>query len=327
MRFPTTMTMSRTPMPILRRTALAALPLLLGACAHTSIPQVEAVKQKFTKPAAPAVAQETMAPIQEREDTLLAVTDGNVLISFNGGTPGEVASRAPLKGLKPGEQLLAIDYRAALGQLYGLSTAGRLLRIDPATAVATPIGGGIRLPQGDAFGVDFDPSTDQLRVVSDQGGNLRLHPASGAILDGDAQAAGVQPDAPLAYQAGDLLASSRPRIVATASAQARRGSASATHYGIDAATGYLVTIGSPEGASPIVSPNTGRLQSIGPLGIDHFDRAVLDITGAGRSAYLVTTRIGSPESRLYDINLASGQARLIGAIAAGQIVRGMAIAP
>ena len=28
----------------------------------------------------------------------------------------------------------------------------------------------------------------------------------GAILDGDPQAAGVQPDAPLAYQPGDLLA-------------------------------------------------------------------------------------------------------------------------
>lgn len=321
------MTTPRTTMPFLRRTALAALPLLLGACAHTSIPQVQAVKEKFAKPVAPAVALEAMAPVQEREETLLAVTDGNVLISFNAGTPGQVDSRAPLKGLKPGEQLLAIDYRAALGQLYGLSNAGRLLRIDPATAGMTAVGSGIRLPPGDAFGIDFDPATDQLRVVSDQGGNLRLHPASGAIIDGDPKAAGVQPDTPLAYQAGDLLAGNRPRIVATASVQTRKGSGTATHYAVDAATGYLALIGSPESASPPVSPDTGRLQSIGPLGIDHFDRATLDITASGRAAYLVATRVGSPESRLYEVNLSSGQARLIGAIAAGQIVRGMAIAP
>ena len=321
------MTMPRTTMPFLRRAALAALPLLLGACTHTSIPQVQAVKEKFAKPAAPAVAQEAMAPIQEREETLLAVTDGNVLISFNAGTPGEVDSRAPLKGLKPGEQLLAIDYRAALGQLYGLSTGGRLLRIDPATAAVTAVGGPIRLPQGDAFGIDFDPATDQLRVVSDQGGNLRLHPASGAIIDGDDKIAGTQPDTPLAYQAGDLLAGNRPRIVATASVQTRKGTGTATHYAVDAATGYLALIGSPESAGTVVSPNTGLLQSIGPLGIDHFDRATLDITASGRAAYLVATRFGSPESRLYEVNLSSGQSRLIGAIAAGQIVRGMAIAP
>lgn len=320
-------TMPRPTMPIFRRTALASLPLLLAACAHTSIPQLDAVKEKLAKPVPPAVAQETMAPIQEREDTLLAVTDGNVLISFNGGTPGEVASRAPLKGLKPGELLLAIDYRASLGQLYGLSNAGRVLRIDPATAIATPLGTAIRLPEGDAFSLDVDPATDQLRLVSDQGANLRLHPASGAVIDGDPKTAGVQPDAPLAYQPGDLLAGNRPRIVAAASVQTNRVSKSATHYVIDAATGYLALLGSPEGAREAVSADSGRLQSIGPLGIDHFDRAVLDITAAGRTAYLVTTRIGSPESRLYELNLASGQARLIGAIAAGQIVRGMAIAP
>lgn len=320
--------MPRTTLPpLLRRAALIALPLLLGACAHTSVPQFTAVKEKLAKPAPPATAVEAMAPIREREDTLLAVTDGNVLISFNGGTPGEVASRAPLKGLKPGEQLLAMDYRAALGQLYGLSTAGRLLRIDPATALATPVGGVIRLPQGDAFGIDFDPATDQLRVVSDRGANLRLHPASGAVIDGDPAMAGIQPDQPLAYPAGDLLAGNHPRIVATASLQTRRGGSSATHYVIDAATGYLAILGSPQGASPAVSPDTGRLQSVGPLGIDRFDRAVLDITPTGSAAYLVTTRNGSPESRLYEVDLASGQARLIGAIAAGQIVRGMAIAP
>ena len=172
-----------------------------------------------------------------------------------------------------------------------------------------------------------DPATDQLRLVSDQGANLRLHPASGAVIDGDPKTAGVQPDAPLAYQPGDLLAGNRPRIVAAASVQTNRVSKSATHYVIDAATGYLALLGSPEGAREAVSADSGRLQSIGPLGIDHFDRAVLDITAAGRTAYLVTTRIGSPESRLYELNLASGQARLIGAIAAGQIVRGMAIAP
>jgi Domain of unknown function (DUF4394) len=77
----------------------------------------------------------------------------------------------------------------------------------------------------------------------------------------------------------------------------------------------------------VVSPNTGKLQAIGPLLIDRFDSASLDISDVNNAAYLVTNRKAGGQSKLYEVNLGSGQARLIGAIGSNELVRSMAIVP
>ena len=44
--------------------------------------------------------------------------------------------------------------------------------------------------KGSAFGVDFNPAADRVRVVSNLGQNLRLHPDTGAQVDGETCAQG-----------------------------------------------------------------------------------------------------------------------------------------
>ena len=62
------------------------------------------------------------------------------------------------------------------------------------------------------FGFDFNPAADRIRVVSNTGQNLRLHPDTGAVVDGDATVEGVQPDPSLRYAWGDVNARRRPDI-------------------------------------------------------------------------------------------------------------------
>ena len=49
---------------------------------------------------------------------------------------------ATISGMQPGEALLAIDFRPATGQLYGLGSTSRLYTIDSTSGAATAIGAG-----------------------------------------------------------------------------------------------------------------------------------------------------------------------------------------
>lgn len=315
------------PLSSLRLAATGLLlALLTSACSY--MPQLSpALAERLSLKKSPPPAQEAMAAIQDRQDMLFAVTQDGQLISFNASTPGVLFSKTPITGLMAGEQMVGIDFRVARGELFGLSSKGRLLKIHLGTGAVTPVGKGLAFPGGQSFGFDFNPTVDRLRLVSDTGANLRLHPDTGAMVDYDATAPGVQPDQPLAFGPGDLLAGSAPRVVAAAYTYNRSNDKLTTMYAIDAALGYLVIQGSAETAPVVVSPNTGQLQTVGPLNIDPFDHAAFDIGDLNNAAYLVTTREGARESRLYEVNLGSGQARLIGAIASDRPVVGLAIEP
>ena len=85
---------------------------------------------------------------------------------------GVGAERRQVRGLSADTALVGIDYRPATGDLYGLgdrggvyvSTTGRPARRCVAPERAAP---------GHGFGVDFNPTVDRLRIVSDTGQNLR----------------------------------------------------------------------------------------------------------------------------------------------------------
>jgi hypothetical protein len=309
--------------PVARALACTALLATLSAC--SLFPQWKPLKSARAT-AAPA-STEALAPVRERQEVLLALTSDQTLVAFNASTPSQPISQIPVKGLQPGEQILGMDFRVAKGQLFALTSAGRLLRIEPTTGVSTAVGKGVSLPVGQHWGVDFNPTVDRLRVVNENGANFRLHPDTGAQVDGDTKADGLQGDGLLSYMPGDLLSGRTPRIVAAAYTYNKDNEKLTTNVAIDAGSAYLAVQGSIEGAPVVVSPNTGWLQSIGPLLIDRFDDASFDISDLNNAAYLVTTREGSTESRLYEVNLGSGQARLIGAIGATKPIRALAIVP
>ena len=95
-----------------------------------------------------------------RPETMFAVTDAAELIRFNAGQAQKLRQRQPLLGLDAGDRWVGMDDRVSRGVLFALAASGRL-------------------------GDDFNPVADRVRVVSDSGQNLRLHPDAGVLAATD----------------------------------------------------------------------------------------------------------------------------------------------
>lgn len=274
-----------------------------------------------------SVPEEAIGP--PAKETLYAVSTANALLAFNAGQPQKILSRRALSGLQPQERVLGIDYRVARGQLFALGSSGRLYRIDTTTAAATPVGAPFAIAlRGARFGFDFNPAVDRIRVVSDAGQNLRVHPDTGALVDADPKTDGLQADGGIAYAPSDALAGKPVALVAAAYSYNQVDEKITTNFAIDAQHGVLVTQGSREGVVPAVSPNTGRLFTVGPLGIKGRAEGVsFDISDVDNVAYAALTGAGAGASVLYRIDLSSGAAVRIGTIGGGEAVNGLAIEP
>jgi hypothetical protein len=258
-----------------------------------------------------------------------ALTHDHQLIRFNSGQPRRILERQPVTGLKAGESLLGIDYRVSRGVLFALSSQGRLLTLDTATGAATQVGspGGPWPLKGQAYGFDFNPAVDRIRVVSESGLNMRLHPETGAQVDSDPNTSGVQADPNLAYAAGDAHAGKAPQVVAAAYTYNTRDEKITTNYAIDRALGTLVTQGTLEGRQPAVSPNTGQLFTVGSLGLGPLSDVSFDISDVDNTALVSAVQVGQRATRLYRLDLSTGKATLLGTVGSGQALRGLAIEP
>jgi len=260
-------------------------------------------------------AQAPAAPLPKAR--VHVVTDQAELISVDAAVPGQPLARKPLVGLPPGERLVGIDYRVARGVLYALGADGRLYTLDVTTGRLQPVAAApaVRLPAG-AVGFDFNPAADRIRVVVDDGSNLRLHPDTGAL---------AATDPALQYAPGDAAQGQAPRLAGAAYTYNKKDEKLTTNYAIDRARGTLVTQGSVEGQMPAVSPNTGRLSTVGPLGTGPVDDAAFDIADIDNTA-LAALRLKG-QTRLYVLNLQTGTARDLGVVAGGRVLWGLAIEP
>jgi hypothetical protein len=268
--------------------------------------------------AGPHMAPETPGPL--RKETIHALTETMELIAFNAGQPARVLMRTPVVGLSAGDSLIGMDYRVARGVLYTLSRAGRLYTLDVKSGALTPVGSAAQpvALDGTRFGMDFNPVADRIRVVSNTGQNLRLHPDTGAL---------AATDPPTAYAPADAQAGQPPDLVGAAYTYNKTNDQLTTNYALDRRAGTLVIQGSVEGAQPVISPNTGQLKTIGPLGLGRFSDASLDIADVSGVAYAAIRTDAKPSTRLYQINLTSGAAELIGTVANGAALVGMAVEP
>ena len=264
-----------------------------------------------------------------RKETIFAVTADMDLVKFNAGQPQRFLSRQKISGLGTGEKLVGIDFRVARGVLYALAGNGRLYTLDSATAILKPVGSApSAVPlTGTLFGFDFNPAADRIRVVSDSGLNLRLHPDTGAAVDGNATLDGVQGDAALVYAEGDANAGKAPAIVAAGYTYNKQDEKITTNFALDRRLGTLVMQGSREGVAPVVSPNTGRLTTVGPLGLGELVDAAFDIADVSGAAFAAVRTAGAPRTRLYLINLTNGRAEFVGTVGDGAPVLGMAVEP
>lgn len=239
-----------------------------------------------------------------RAELIYGLTVNQTLVSFDSTSPGSIATSVAISGLGGGESLLGIDLRPATGQLYGLGSLSRLYTIDPLTGVATGVGseGGFTL-NGTAFGFDFNPTVDRIRLVGNTGQDLRLHPVTGAL---------VATDGTIAYAAGDVNAGATPNLAASAYINNVPGATTTTLYNLDASLGIL-TLQSP--------PNSGANSTVGSLGIafSNTQNVGFDISGATGTAFASLASGGDPSS-LYTVDLTSGAATLVGGIGGSQLI-------
>lgn len=267
------------------------------------------------------------APGPTQRELLVAVTASHELITFNAGQPERILERRPVTGLAAGDRLVGIDFRVARGVLYALSQAGQLYTLDIPTGALKPVGAAPAALNGAVFGFDFNPAADRIRVVSNTGQNLRLHPDTGAAVDGDAAVAGVQSDPALGYAADDAHARRTPDIAGAAYTYNNQDSQLTTNYAIDRALGVLVMQGSREGATPAVSPNTGQLRTVGPLGLGPLIDVAFDIADVGNTALIAVRTPTNHQTRLHRVDLATGAAQSLGKVGEGTALLGMAIQP
>ena len=252
--------------------------------------------------AAPPATAPTQAPGE-----LLGVTVDNELVSFNRGAPGKPCTAAPVGGIGS-EDILGMDVRPSDGDLYALSSAGKLYTIDVATGEATlhstlsadamdasePF---TTLPDSE-LGVGFNPVPDRLRVVSRDGRNLRINVDTGATTT----------DAP--------LSPASMAVHALAYTNSFAGASSTALYAVDTASGALTLIGgnpATGGACPgdANNPNCGNVTALGPLGVDDLrDVSGFDISAepGAAVAFLALTIGDAATSSLYVVDLESGAA-------------------
>jgi uncharacterized protein DUF4394/PEP-CTERM motif-containing protein len=241
-------------------------------------------------------------------EPIVGLTTSNGLVGFDSSTPGTTSGLIPISGLQLGESVLGIDIRPLNGLLYGVTNQNRLYVINQATGAATQVGsdGAFTLdPTATSFGIDFNPTVDRLRVVSNTDQNLRLNPINGTLAATDA-----------------LLNPGNPNVVGAAYTNNVAGASATTLYDIDSAANTLV-IQNP--------PNNGTLTTVGAgLGLDVSDVLGFDISGtaiAFASSFFQFTTGAPNQSLFYTINLTMGTATLVGQIGSQLAIADVAAQP
>lgn len=312
-----------------------ALAATLAACASpgTVPPEADtATTPPATQRAAPrsAAGVSPTPPAVLTDEVVWAVTEQHELVQLRAVQPERLLQRRPLTGLASGEAVLGLDFRTRPHgpTLYAWSSAGRLYVLDTASAalraVSPPAGSGILSSAQLPHGVEVDPVQDQLRVIDATGRNWRVDLDTGIAIDADPARPGLQPDGRLVFAQRDWNAEATAQLLA--SAHSHHGGAS-TAFAIDRSTGSLVTQGARAGARPVVSPNFGRLYTVGPLGLAPLQDAAFDMAPRSQVALAAIRTTPEPRTGLYHINLDNGQARWLGWVGDGTALRGLAIQP
>ncbi|MEW4566573.1 DUF4394 domain-containing protein [Tautonia sp. JC769] len=222
---------------------------------------------------------------------------GTTLHAFHTDTPG-TATTIVLGGAV--NSLDDIDFRPLTGQLYGyVDSSDEYVIIDVKTGNTTLASSSPVVPTNTSrLGIDFNPTIDRARVVTELETNIVFNPNDGSTtLVND-----------LFYVAGDPNEGANPQVVANGYTNSLLGimSDSTVQYVLDSDLDILAILGN----------NAGTLTTVGSLGVDFTEDAGLDIffdpsTGTNMAFALLNT-VNSNNSALYTIDLTTGAATLVG---------------
>ncbi|AYZ13873.1 DUF4394 domain-containing protein [Chryseobacterium arthrosphaerae] len=218
------------------------------------------------------------------------ITAMNELVYFNSNNPKTFTSKTAVTGIPSGEKLLSIDFRPATGELYALSNASKLYIINTSNASARVVGSTAFTPliSGTTAAIDFNPTVDRIRLVSNTGQNLRLHPETGAVAATDININGT----------------GNPSVTGLAYTNSKAGASATILYDIDPASGKLYK------QDP---PNNGTLVEVGSLGTTFTGQAAFDIKYDNSIALLALN------NQLHILDLNNGKTTSIGSLQQGII--------
>ncbi|AXE20757.1 hypothetical protein DR864_24995 [Runella rosea] len=222
-----------------------------------------------------------------------ALNDNNQLMFINVRATSTPTSTVTISGLPTGETIRAIDFRPATGQLYGVGSDSRLYVINPTSGAARMVGMNPLNPtlNGTMIAFDFNPTVDRIRLVTNTGQNLRLHPETGAVAAMD----GAINGAPGAMVTGGAYTNNRAGVTST------------TLFNIDPVNDRLYR------QNP---PNNGTLEEVGALGLDITGTSGFDISPNGDAIAAVTV---FGQSELNQVNLSTGRLQKLGDLPANII--------
>lgn len=275
-----------------------------------------------------------------------AVDTAGQVHTFALGSPGAATAR-PITGLAAGNTVVGIDERPRTGQLYAVTKdaagKGHAYTVEPTTGAAAlafdlqTAGTPVSLT-GSAFGVDFNPAADALRITGDDGQNLRVIPSDTALSGAPRATAGTTiADGRLSYAPlGTMPRPDATGVTASAYTNSRPAPATTQLFDIDTRNADLVL------QNP---PNDGTLVKVADVSLDGplqgFD--VLSRTDGENLAFaaLGNTRVVLPprnvveqllqflglqkprtqlRSRLVTLDLATGATATVGTFAGNGVV-------
>ncbi len=256
------------------------------------------------------VAAATAATATAQQTVYAIGNGGSSLVSFLSNDPGNVTVIADFGG--DGAFLDAIDFRPATGELYGyLDSADAYFTVNLANAQLTQVSSmNVGATTNTFFlGMDFNPTIDRLRVVTDSAQNIVYNPNTGTATAFTS----------LFYADGDVNDGSPARVIDNAYTQNFAGATTTQQYGIDYGLNTLVTIAN----------NDGVLTTIGSLGVDTDVYTGFDIftdSNGVDTAYAILTGIDGVGG-FYTINLDTGTATLVGNLGFSNQVYSLAVVP
>ncbi|RYJ52673.1 DUF4394 domain-containing protein [Flavobacterium petrolei] len=232
-------------------------------------------------------SNEMMMPVAAPDVDFTALASNNTILTFNARNLATPITTTPIVGLPTSESIVSIDYRPATGQLYAVGSSSRLYFINEKSGVATALGAGSFSPivAGANASLDFNPTVDRIRLVTESGQNLRLHPELGTVVATD----------------GVINGGTNPKIGAVAYTNSIAGATATMLYDIDFEQDKLYM------QTP---PNDGGLQLVGDLGVNFQGVGDMDILADNSTALAVTNN--ASVSTLYTIDLATGKAVDVG---------------
>lgn len=224
--------------------------------------------------------------VTKPDQVFFGLSNTNSLIKYNANASSTAIANITINGLSAGEKIIAIDFRPATGQLYGLGNSSRLYIINHETGAATAVGTAPFTPAiaGSLVGFDFNPTVDRIRLVTSAGQNLRLNPETGTVAATDGN-----------------LNPGTPAISAAAYTNNTAGAVSTVLFVIDNTAGKLYK------QDP---PNNGTLTEVGSLGFTAGNDGGFDIS-PDNSVALAAFNVGA-NSVLYQIDVTTGKATSLG---------------